>query len=77
MKSALAGLRIACYTLLSSDTVPSMVSQLQGHSAPSHFADEAAKVQGLEVAGLPVQKSLIFIFSPVEGKAGGLGHKDC
>lgn len=64
MKSALEGRLVsdwvACYTLII--MVPSMSNQLQGHTASSHFAGEAAEVQGLEVACLPVQLSLTFIF---------------
>lgn len=64
VKSALEGRLVsdwvACYTLIV--MVPSMSKQLQGHTASSRFAGEAAEVQGLEVACLPVQLSLTSIF---------------
>lgn len=64
MKSALEGRLVsdwvACYTLII--MVSSMSNRLQGHTASSRFAGEAAEVQGLGVACLPAQLPLTFFF---------------
>lgn len=72
VKSALEGRLVsgwvACYTLIISHPCPFHDQPTVGHIASSHFVDEAAEVQGLEVAGLPVKTSLIFIFFSWRGQ---------